>query len=252
MAAKMKKNATVKDKFGSGFKDIDVVTSADLTTQEFVLKALVKNEVLANCEVVAEEDTPSKKTFAKKSDFVITLDPIDGTLNYSNGGKYYSIIVTVHDKKRPLYTFDYFPELDWGIKIVNDEFEFIGEKPDFSHIKIAPKTIVYPFLDGLVRPDRSLGKKYDDLVKRGYSFRTKAELGYGIGATLSFLMNLVDGFYYENGSAVDCLVGLHFGLANKFETLQNIDIREPKKRDYAEGSEEYRGYYLVLKNNEKL
>jgi fructose-1,6-bisphosphatase/inositol monophosphatase family enzyme len=246
LAKKLRANIKVHDKFHSGIKDIDIVTSADLEVQEFILKTLANSD-LKNCEIIAEEDTPSKKLFAKKTDLVITVDPIDGTKAYATGKKYYSVIVTIHDRNRPLYTFDYFPEINWGIKIVNDNIHYIGKKPDTSKMIVPSKTIAYAGFEGKYHPKKSIPKLYEELSSRGYAFKTKSEIGYNTGATMSLLLGIVDGFYYEDGSAVDCLVGLHFGLANGYKIYRTMDITEPKPSDFAGGSSEYKGYYLVLR-----
>lgn len=247
LAVKLRKDAIVKDKFNSGIKDIDIVTSSDLAVQEFILKKLGSSE-LKNCEIVAEENTPSKSLFAKSSNLVVTVDPIDGTMAYATGGKFYSVIVTLHDKKRPIYTFDYFPEINWGVKIVNDKIEYIGEQFNTSKMTIPPKTIAYASLEGKNHPKEAIPELYEELISKGYVFRTKKNLGYNLGATISFLLGLADGFYYEDGSAVDCLAGLHFALANNYTIYRAMDIAKPKPSSFTGGSEEYKGYYLALRN----
>jgi fructose-1,6-bisphosphatase/inositol monophosphatase family enzyme len=246
MAVKLRKDVTVEDKFNSGIKDIDIVTSADLAVQELILKKLANSE-LRNCEIVAEENTPSKNLFAKSSDLVVTVDPIDGTMAYANGGRFYSVIITLHNKKKPIYTFDYFPEINWGIKIAETKIEYIGEQFDTSKMIIPPKTITYASLEGKNHPEETIPKLYKELVDKGYAFKNKREIGYGLGATVSLLLGLADGFYYEDGSAVDCLAGLHFGLANNYKVYSTMDISKPKPSNFAGGSEEYKGYYLVLR-----
>jgi len=246
MAVRLRSQAIISNKYSSGIKDIDIVTTSDLAVQETVLEKLAKSE-LKNCLLVGEEKTPGKRLFADHSDLVLTIDPIDGTMAYATGGKYYSIIITIHDRKRPIYTFDYFPEINWGIKIVNDKIEFIGQRPDLSNITIPSKTIAYPAFKGKAHPKIALGKLYEKLVKDGYSFKTKDDLGHGLGATLSFVLGLTDGFFYEDGSAVDCLVGMHYGLAKGYTIFNTMDITEPKPSDFSGGTEEYKGYYLILK-----
>lgn len=246
MAARLRKDAIVSNKFHSGAKEIDIVTSSDLAVQEFVLQKLANSE-LKNCELIGEEKTVSKKLFADHSDIVLTLDPIDGTMTYATGGNYYSIIVTLHDRKRPIYTFDYFPGLNWGIKMVNDKIEYIGDRPDTSKVAILPKTIACANLEGRAHPKDLAPDLYKDLTNKGYIFRAKKELGYGLGGTVSFILGLTDGFYYGDGSAVDCLVGLHYALAKGYKIYRTMDITNPKPSIYDGGTAEYKGYYLALK-----
>ena len=52
LAAKLKKDAVSNKKLSSGNIEVDIVTSADLAVQEFVLQKLVKSD-LKNCELIA-------------------------------------------------------------------------------------------------------------------------------------------------------------------------------------------------------
>jgi len=243
LAVKLRNDAVVKQKHNTGINDIDIVTSSDLAVQEFVLQKLVKSE-LKHCEIVAEEDTHSKNLFAKSSDHVITIDPIDGTNLYVSGKKMYSIIITIHNKKRPIYTFCYFPEVKWGIKIVYDRYQFFGNKPEIIHNKVLPKTVVYSFYN----PVDCIPEQSAKLLKKGYVFRNKKEINDDAGSTALFLLGIVDGYFVENGSAVDCLVGLHYALARGFEVYQNIDLTKTVPSIISGGNDEYRGNYLVIRN----
>lgn len=58
---------------------IDIVTEADLATQESLLGAM-RSTSLVGCRLLAEEDTESVKAFASESNFYLGIDPIDGTV----------------------------------------------------------------------------------------------------------------------------------------------------------------------------
>ena len=105
LASKLRKDATTGTKMGTGVHEIDIVTSADLAVQEYILGRLSKSKILKSCELLAEEETKFTNGFAKKSNYVLTLDPIDGTYLYASGKKMYKVIIGIHDKKNPLYTF---------------------------------------------------------------------------------------------------------------------------------------------------
>lgn len=242
MAVKLRNDVVIEQKHNSGIKDIDIVTSSDLAVQEFVLGKLAESE-LKCCEIVAEEDTPSKKLFTKSSNLVITIDPIDGTALYASGKKMYSIIITVHDKKRPIYTFCYFPEVKWGVKIIYDQCQFFGNKPKIIHNTVLPKTIVY----SKGNPMNCIPGQSAQFLKEGYVFRNKKEITDEAGSTALFLLGIVDGYFVENGSAVDCLVGLHYALARGFKIYQNIDLTKTVSSMLG-GGDEYRGNYLVIIN----
>jgi fructose-1,6-bisphosphatase/inositol monophosphatase family enzyme len=126
---------------------------------------------LKNCELIAEEDTPSAKLFAKKSKYVLTLDPIDGTKLYATGQNMLSVIVTIHDKKKPIYTFCYYPAVDWGIKIVGKDLEYLGKKPTISTVsKMPEKVIGYWNRPTKLGPEKRDPKIYKKLTDEGYVF----------------------------------------------------------------------------------
>jgi len=248
MAMKMRKTAKVENKSNTGITEIDIVTDADLAVQEFVLKKLAESD-LRNCELVAEEKTAAISLFSKKSDIVLTLDPIDGTANYAKGGQLYSIIASLHDKKNPLYTFDYFPEINWGLKIVGDKVSEIGTKPDLSNVVVPQKTIGYFHSSDPKGPNGWIPELYRKYTEEGYAFKNKHEWTKGYGAVFLFLLGKIDGCLVRNGSAVDCLTALHLGLAKGYKIYRDIDITRPQPRENALDSAEYKGYYLVAKES---
>jgi len=63
-----------------------------------------------------------------------------------------------------------------------------------------------------------------------------------------FLLGLADGFFIEDGSAVDCLVAWHHALAKGYTVIENMNLTKTQKSTIFGGSEEYRGYYLVVRN----
>jgi 3'-phosphoadenosine 5'-phosphosulfate (PAPS) 3'-phosphatase len=246
LASRLRDGAEIGTKLGSGIKEIDVVTSADLAVQEFVLQKMLETD-LVKCELVAEEDTPSRIKFAKKSDTVITLDPIDGTHNYVTGQKLYSIIVTLHNKKSPIYTFMYFPEVAWGLRILGLEISFFGDEPKGEIIATDPKKVIgYTNYKGSTDPRKTIPDLYIKLANEGYKFKQKENLGKMLGPVLFFITGVTGGIFIENPSAVDGLVCLHYGLAKKYKIWNHIDISVPSPSELG-GTDEYKGYYIVLR-----
>jgi len=251
LAKKMRASATSEQKHTSGVKEIDIVTSADLAVQEYILERISKSKILKSCELLAEEETKFTEGFAKKSNYVITLDPIDGTYFYASGKKMYKVIVGINDKKNPLYTFWYCPEYDWGMKIVGKKCEFFGKKPKLKlKTKIPPKAITY----GIYGENGDIKKLYPEIYKKlkneGYNFVERKEISDEPSSTGQFfaLSDQFAGFFCGNstGSAVDILVALHFGMANGYEIIRSIDISKPVKTKHG-GIGCYEGYYLILK-----
>lgn len=251
IASKMSHEAKASNKTHTGFYELDIVTTADLAVQEFILERLSKSEELRKCQLLAEENTKFQEDFAKESDFVLTLDPIDGTYLFANGKKMWKVIVGIHNKKRPIYTFCYFPEYDWAVKMVNDECTFIGEKPNIDlKIAIPPKAIIYGVYGENVDPCDLFPIQYPKLKEQGYTFLERKEISSEPSTTGQFLI-LADKFAGlimdgRMGSAVDILVGLHFGLANDYQVINEMDLSEPSNC-YHEGIGNYQGYFQVLK-----
>src|SRR5262245_31709517 len=93
-ALRMQGRVNHYNKLQTGNPAIDIVTEADLATQESILTAM-RATPLVGCRLLAEEDTESAKAFAHESNFYIGLDPIDGTAVYARGGQHFSTIVSL-------------------------------------------------------------------------------------------------------------------------------------------------------------
>lgn len=138
LAVKMQKTAKHRNKFNSGNAIVDIVTEADLAVQEFLLRELVKTP-LADCKLLAEENTPTTEKFTGKLDYYLAIDPIDGTAIYAKGLDFFSTIVSVHDGKKPIYHFKYYPLLNWTQKIVEKNYESIGSIPTINLPSVSKK-----------------------------------------------------------------------------------------------------------------
>lgn len=69
-------------------------TKIDEEVQELILSAIKEHLGTSEITIDAEEDTPAKKDFADpESILTIVIDPIDGTLEYTQGSDRYSIVV---------------------------------------------------------------------------------------------------------------------------------------------------------------
>lgn len=246
LACKLRDTATSSQKFNTGFSEIDIVTSADLEVQEFILSKLADSQ-LKDCELIAEEDTPTAAKFAKKSQFVLTLDPIDGTKLYATGKKMFSVVVTIHDKKRPIYTFCYYPAVGWGVKIVENKIEYIGKKPSVELNSSDPnKSITYWDRPGKLGPKKTDPKVYQLLIDRGYHFVSTDDICVESGIKALFLLGLTGGTFIENGSAVDSLSEYHFALANGFKIYGKLDLSKPAPSPRGNYFC-YKGYYFAIK-----
>ncbi len=250
LASRIHKEAAVNLKTDTGFYELDVVTAADLAVQEYILERLSQSEEIKKCELLAEEKTKFTDGFLKRSDLVLTIDPIDGTYLYANGKKMWKAIVGIHDRKRPLYTFCYFPEYNWGVKIVEDKCSYIGKRPNLTLKRQIPqKAIAYGVYGKEIGPKELFPQKYLELKDQGYHFIERKEVSDEPSTTGQFLILsdqfaglIMDG---RMGSAVDILVGLHFGLANDYKIENKMDLS--KRVDCSVGVGNYEGYFLILK-----
>ncbi len=240
LAYKMQENINQHNKYSTGNSAVDIVTEADLAVQEFLLQELAKTD-LTSCRLMAEEDTPSVKKFNNKGKYYLAVDPIDGTAVYAKGGKYFSTIISLHDGKNTLYTFIYFPALNWTHKIVKNKYSVFGKTPDFFLSPEAKNIIIY--WNG--NPEKNIPDLFNKLKKEGISFQ-KIENEFGSISPL--VCNKVAGVYKENINVYDGLVEFDISLAKGSKVYSGgpsgkLDLSNIKEREYGLY---YPGYYLAL------
>jgi len=241
LALKMQKNITVSKKLNTGIYGVDIVTEADLKVQEMILSEFAKTE-LNQCRMAAEENTPSINKFKNKNGFILCLDPIDGTVFYSSKKKFFSIIVSLINKKDILYTYNYFPALKWGYRILGDNVKNFGKLPKLpTKIKNTSKIIVHWFRDSKEIDFNTFLK----LTNKGYTFSTMRDVTDYSGACTLFYLNKVAGFFTTNPNLYDGLVGLHYAKAKKFKIISTIDMSKSPK--HGPRGFYYPGWYIVLR-----
>jgi fructose-1,6-bisphosphatase/inositol monophosphatase family enzyme len=85
-------------------------TQIDVLVQEKLLKAIKDKLRTAGIKIDAEEDTPSKKLFTDANPtLTIVIDPIDGTLEYTQGSDRYSIVVGFIQDGKVIAALIYYP-----------------------------------------------------------------------------------------------------------------------------------------------
>ena len=96
----------------SGSAATDALTLADLSVQELIVGALRDlDPQFRRCRIEAEETTGDLARFAQESDFVLAIDPIDGTKQYRDRtGNGYSVMLHLRDRETVLYSLVYIPE----------------------------------------------------------------------------------------------------------------------------------------------
>jgi 3'(2'), 5'-bisphosphate nucleotidase len=96
----------------SGFADTDALTLADLTVQELLVAALRDmGPTVRQCRIEAEEGSGDLGRFAQESEWVLAIDPIDGTREYRDRtGNGYAVMLHVRTPETIAYSLVYAPE----------------------------------------------------------------------------------------------------------------------------------------------
>ncbi len=96
----------------SGSSNTDALTIADLTVQELLVSALRDADpVFKACRIEAEETTGDLSVFASESEYVLSLDPIDGTKQYRDrSGNGYAVMLHLRSLATVHYSLVYIPE----------------------------------------------------------------------------------------------------------------------------------------------
>ncbi|MEK9181462.1 MAG: inositol monophosphatase family protein [Patescibacteria group bacterium] len=245
LAYKMQKGVSNHSKHNTGNNVIDIVTEADLAVQEFLLEAISKTD-LVNCCLMAEENTPSVKKFNEQGKYYLAVDPIDGTAVYAKGGPYFSVIISLHDGKKNLYTFIYFPVFNWTHRIINEKHSVEGKTPEFTLPTEYKNSIIYWTGD----PEKTIPELYNELKNKGIIF---TKIGQDVGSIAPFVLNRVVGIYKENINVYDGMVEFDIATARGLKIYSagadgKLDLSNIKKREWGLY---YPGYYLALNNNGK-
>ncbi|MBI4175121.1 hypothetical protein HY523_00725, partial [Candidatus Berkelbacteria bacterium] len=187
LACDLQATVTHHQKSASGNAAVDIISEADVVVQETIL-AHVLQTPLRTCRLLAEEDTPLTKEFPARGQFWLTLDPIDGTQKYVEGGDFFRVIIGFHDGHELLYTFIYFPKLDWWIRATRQTVVRSGTFPRSFPIDHPERSVVYNhnFVDA--SQVASLGKR---LESEGYQVVRSRDIEPGVGATTFFISGAV-------------------------------------------------------------
>lgn len=244
LAYTMQKDVKFHNKYNTNNPVSDIVTEADFAVQEFLLKKMIKTD-LVNCRLLAEEDTETANQFNAQGKYYLAVDPIDETAKYARGEKFFSIIVSLHDGKNILYMFVYFPALEWTHKIVNNTYTVRGETPDFSSIPNLNNVILY----NSGEPEKNLSRNVlEELKNNGIVFRSFNGHHSHIGSIPLFACEKIAGFYYKDANVYDALVEYSIALARGKSVYSGgpngtYDLTNIKQR---ETGLYYEGYYLAL------
>jgi 3'(2'), 5'-bisphosphate nucleotidase len=96
----------------SGVADTDALTLADLSVQELLVAALRDmGPIVRQCRIEAEEASGDLGRFADEGDWVLGIDPIDGTRKYRDRtGDSYAVMLHARTPETVHYSLVYLPE----------------------------------------------------------------------------------------------------------------------------------------------
>lgn len=96
----------------SGYASTDALTLADLSVQEILVAALRDmGPIVRRCRIEAEENTGDLGRFAKQAEWVLGIDPIDGTRGYRDRvGNDYAVMLHARTRETIHYSLVFLPE----------------------------------------------------------------------------------------------------------------------------------------------
>jgi Inositol monophosphatase family len=246
LACELRNKVSSYNKSQTGAEGIDIVTEADLRVQEFVLTKLAETPLI-ECELIAEESTPTVSRFKGTNGLVLSIDPIDGTATYVAGGKHFSLIVSMHNKKDLLYSYYRYPLLNWTKRILKNQVEDAGDAPE---VKIKPdiepmKMVAYLAHAKPVELPFDIEEKFRF---RGLSVHNRKEISDETSMTMLLFLGRIAGACVQDPIAYDCLGILHYAYATgMFEIYSTVDLSKPTKGPFGVY---YPGLYIVWKKND--
>jgi 3'(2'), 5'-bisphosphate nucleotidase len=131
IACRLREHNIAIDGKSSGNTFTDALTLADLTVQELAVAALRdKVPISMQCRIEAEEETGDLERFADESEYVISLDPIDGTRQYRDRtGDGWCVMLHVRTRDTVHYSLVFVPQAGpngtW-VEAVGDQI-WVGE-----------------------------------------------------------------------------------------------------------------------------
>src|SRR6267143_6206820 len=112
LARQLRRHNIALDEKHSGVPDTDALTLTDLAVQELLVAALRDmGPTVRRCRIEAEETSGDLGRFADQSEWVLGIDPIDGTREYRDRtGNRYSVMLHARTSETIRYSMVYLPE----------------------------------------------------------------------------------------------------------------------------------------------
>jgi fructose-1,6-bisphosphatase/inositol monophosphatase family enzyme len=195
----------------------DVVTKADYWVQNELLQAFASTPLLG-CQLVAEESSPElaplMERFAAQSEYQLLIDPIDGTKRFVEGLPYFSTIVSLRHQQSCLYTFCYYPKLNWWVRLLGEEgWEVSGRLP----LALPTHERCVVFTSGT--PDQDFADWQEQLGDWRWA---KGDALHPCGSKLLYLSGSVAGYASSKPNLYDGLMIYHYAKVRR-QSLREQD-----------------------------
>ena len=203
-------------KSDTGSLAADLVTQADYWVQQELLERFVTTPLIG-CQLVAEESsselTPLLDRFATDSEYQLLIDPIDGTKRFVEGLPYFSTIVSLRHRDRCLYTFCYYPKLNWWVRALGEDgWEYSGPVP-LSLPETSASSIVYT--SGT--PEQDFTDWQAELPDWTW---VKGDQVHPCGSKLLYLSGAVAGYASSKPNLYDGLMIYHFAKVRRHKLVE--------------------------------
>ncbi len=110
---------------------IDLVTTADIKSEEFIKKGL--KEITPDIPIISEESFSEKER--PKGVYFWVVDPLDGTTNFAHRLPWFAISVALLEEKNPVLGIIYNPIVEEFFYAIKGKGAYLNEKP----IKVSRK-----------------------------------------------------------------------------------------------------------------
>lgn len=229
MATKIRQDldsrSDVHQKSQTGDAMVDVVTVADYHLQKLYLELLLDTE-LRHCHLLAEESNGELdrlgREFTGSNGLTLCLDPVDGTARYVEGSPYYSSIVSIRDERQPLYSWMYYPALDWSVCCRDGQVHFSRPPQELAQLVLdeaGPQEDTVVYTAG--QPEKDCPDWMDSLGQRGLNFKKSRQIG-PYGAKFLLLSGVSAGYFVARPNPFDGLFAYHFGKNSGLEVWGDI------------------------------
>lgn len=168
------------------------LTYMDMFTQDYLMLPIYKE--FPFLVPLVEEDTGMKSQYRNnRSDYILTIDPLDGTAMYCQGEKDYSVMIAILHKGKILLGIGYYPETERIYIAINGKGSFYLDSnnvktpmPSLADIKTDPYNVAvhYRFLTP------SFKTLAQNLHSKGYKTPTNVK---DFGTNLTGALRIIEG-----------------------------------------------------------